>query len=51
MREIYKVQRRAGKVNRTSLFAEAAVRRVLEKRFSDKFPRIHKKASVAESLF
>ena len=51
MREIYKVQRRAGKVNRTSVFAEAAVRRVLQKRFSDKFPRIHKKASVTESLF
>ena len=46
-----KLQGRAGKVNRTSVSAEAAVQRVLKKRFYEKFPRIHKETSVPESLF
>ena len=46
-----KVQGRAGEVNRLNVYAEAAVRRVLYKRFYEKFPRIHKKTSVPESLF
>ena len=46
-----KVQGRAGKVNKTSVYAEAAVRRVFSKRFYDKFPRIRKKTFVPESLF
>ena len=33
-----KVQGRAGKVIRTSAYAEAAVRRVSSKRFYEKFP-------------
>ena len=39
------------KVNRASVYAEAAVRRVLLKRCYEKFHRIHKKTSVTESLF
>ena len=46
-----KIQDRAGKVNRTSAYADAAVRRVLSKRLYEKFPRIYKKSSVPESLF
>ena len=46
-----KVQDRAGKVNRTSAYADAAVGRVLSKRLYEKFPRIYKKSSVPESLF
>ena len=39
------------KVNRVSVYAEAAVRRALLKRCYEKFRRIHKKTSVTESLF
>ena len=46
-----KVQDRAGKVNRTSAYADAAVGRVLSKGLYEKFPRIYKKSSVPESLF
>ena len=46
-----KVQDRAGKVNRTSAYADAAVGRVLSKRLYEKFPRIYKKSFVPESLF
>ena len=46
-----KVQDPAGKVNRTSVYAEAAVQRVLSKRFSDKFPRIHKEKHLCRNLF
>ena len=38
-----KVQDRAGKVNRTSAYVDAAVQRVLSKRLYEKFPRIYKK--------
>ena len=40
-----------GTVNRTSVYAEAAVRRVLLKNCFEKLRRIHKRASVPESLF
>ena len=40
-----------GTVNRTSVHAEAAVRRDLLKRCYEKFRRIHKKTSIPESLF
>ena len=47
-----KVQSRVGKVNRVNVvYAEAAIRKVLQKRFYENFPRIHKKTSVPESLF
>ena len=46
-----KVQDPAGKVNRTSVYAEAAVQRVLSKRFSEKFPRVHKKNICAGISF
>ena len=40
-----------GIVNRTSVFAEAAVQRVLQRKCYEKFHRIHKKTSMSESLF
>ena len=46
-----------GTVNKTSVYAEAAVRKVLGKRLREKFRRIHhkkkttKKTSVSESVF
>ena len=40
-----------GKVNKTSGYAEAEVRRVPLKRFYEKFCRIHKETSVPESVF
>ena len=47
-----KVQGHVGKVNGADVFyAEGAIRRVLQKRFYENFPRIHKKTSVPESLF
>ena len=39
------------KINRASVYAEAAVRRVLLKRCYGKFRRIHKTTSVMEYLF
>ena len=42
---------RSRKVSRASVYAEAAVRRVLSKRCYGKFRRIHKKTSVMEYLF
>ena len=39
------------KVNKASVYAEAAVRRACLKRCYEKFRRIHKKTSVTESLF
>ena len=44
-----KAKGRGGTVNRTNVFAEAAVRMVLSKRY-DKF-KTYKKTSVLESLF
>ena len=38
-------------LNRASVYAEAAFRRFLLKRCYEKFCRIHKKASLPESLF
>ena len=46
-----KTEGRGGTVNRTSVYAEAAVQRVLLKKCYEKFRRIHKKTSVPESLF
>ena len=46
-----KAKGRGGTVNRTSLWAEAAVRRVLYKGCCEKFFKIHKKTFVPESLF
>ena len=46
-----KVQGRAGKVNRASVSTEVAIRRVLLKRFYDKFPRIHTKKYLRRNLF
>ena len=45
-----KAKGRGRKVNRASVYAEAAVRRVLLKSCYEKFRRIHKKTSVMESL-
>ena len=45
-----KVKARGRKVNRASVYAEAAVRRVLLKSCYEKFRRILKKTSVMESL-
>ena len=42
---------RAGKVKGTRICAEVAFRRVLSKRFYEKFPRIHNKTFVLESNF
>ena len=38
-------------VIRASVYAEAAVRRVVQTRFYEKFRRIHEKTSVTENLF
>ena len=38
-------------VNRASVYAEAPVRRVLQKKIYEKFRKILKKTSVPESLF
>ena len=46
-----KTKCRGGRVNRMSVYAEAAVRRVLLKKCYEKFSRIHRKTSVLESLF
>ena len=46
-----KAKGRGGTVNRTSLYTEAAVQRVLYKRCWEKFFKIHKKTFVPESLF
>ena len=46
-----KVKGRGGTVNRTSVHAEAAGRKVLLKRCYEKFPKIHKKTSVPKSPF
>ena len=46
-----KVQGCAGKVNRTSVYAKAAVPRVLSKRFYEKFSRIQKKKNLCRNLF
>ena len=46
-----KAKGRGGTVNITSVYAEAAVRRVLLKKCYEKFRKIHKKTSVPESLF
>ena len=46
-----KAKGRDGKKNRTSVYAETAVQGVLQKRYYEKFRRIHKKTSVLESFF
>ena len=46
-----KAKGRGWKINRASIYAEAAVRRVLQKRCYGEFCRIHKKTSVMEYLF
>ena len=46
-----KVKDHVWTVKRTSVYAEAAVRRLLKKRCSEKFCRIHKKTPVPESHF
>ena len=46
-----KVKGHGGTVNRTSVYAEAAVRKVLLRRCYGKFRIIHKKNSVLESVF
>ena len=38
-------------VIRANVYAEAAVRRVVQTRFYEKFRRIHEKTSVTENLF
>ena len=43
-----KTKRHGGRVNRTSVYAEAVIRRALLKRCYEKFHRIHKKPSVPE---
>ena len=40
-----------GRGGRTSVYVEAAVRRVLRKRCHEKLCRIHKKISVPASIF
>ena len=42
---------RGRKVNRASIYAEAAVRKVLLKRCYEEFRRIHKKTSLTEYLY
>ena len=44
-----KVEASSGKVNRTRVYAEAAIRRVFQKSCYKKLRRIHKKTSVPES--
>ena len=44
-----KAKGHGGTVNKTSVYSEAAVRRVL-KRWYEKYCRIHKKTTVPESL-
>ena len=46
-----KAKDRGRKVNRPSVYAEAAARRLLSKRCYEKFRRIHKNTSVTEYLF
>ena len=46
-----KTKGRGGTVNRTSVYAEAAIQRILYRKCYEKFRRIHKKTSVPESLF
>ena len=46
-----KAESNGGTVNRTSLYAEAAIQRVRQKRCCEKFHKIHKKTSVPKSLF
>ena len=46
-----KAKGRGRTVIRASVYAEAAVRRVLETRSYEKFRRIHEKTSVTECLF
>ena len=46
-----KTKGRDGTVNRMSVYAEAAVRRVLLKKCYEKCRRIHKKISAPESVF
>ena len=46
-----KVKGGGAAVNRRSVYAEAALRRVLLKRCYEKFCRIRRKKSVPESLF
>ena len=46
-----KAKGRAGKENRTTVYAEAAVRSVLEKRIYEKFRRIYKKSICAGISF
>ena len=46
-----KTKGRGGTVNRTSVYAEVAVQRVLQRKCYEKFRRVHKKTSVPESLF
>ena len=46
-----KAKGRGETVNRTSVYAQAAIERVLLKKSYEKFRRIHKKTSVPECCF
>ena len=46
-----KAKGRRANVNRRNVYAEAAIRMILWKRWDEKFCRIHKKTFVPESLF